>query len=156
MSRKEHLQKAALYDKFQDYIQQKVRSDHENPNLCLKAFELVQSHSATHLTTILENVDNATSTLFRKVEAFRPGTKMKSDESLKDGAPVFTVFIPLGHKSSSSSKKSITSYFSSSASLDEPPSQNMLLVYVILLFVLVIIGFLKTTALEWRMLGLPL
>jgi hypothetical protein len=149
--RREHQLRTALYDDFQDYIVNNCR-DRDNATLCLKAYDMVKQNTDTHLEVVLENVDNATKQLYDHVESFRHGTKMKTREQIKDGAPVFCIHIPLKDKKGSSS--SIWSSGSSgSKKKNGPPSQNVLMLYFIAICILVVFASLKTTVVEWRQLG---
>ncbi len=151
--REDHALRTALYDDFQDYIVNTVRS-RDNPTICLKAFDMVKQGTDTHLEVVLENADSVTSQVYELIEkGFRAGTKMKSRDLITNGAPAFHVYIPLkvgskgkngGWSGSSGSKGKRTKY--------QQPNQNLLMIYIIGFCALIIFAILKTSAVEWRQL----
>lgn len=138
--------KAELYDEFKDHVI--GLRDRANPRLDLREFDTDQAKRSgpTHVKFILENVDSAIKHLFTGVESFRHGTVMKSEEDLRDGSPIWAVYIPfknIGGKKSSSSGRS-----------GEGSFPNVMLLYgyifLIMLIIMFAMGFTKRE--DWRFL----
>jgi hypothetical protein len=133
--------KAELYDEFKDFVI--GLRDRSNPRLDLRDFDAAHS-GPTHVKFTLENVDSAVTKLYTGIESFRPGTKMKTEEDLKDGTPVFVVYIPFKNT------KKTSKYFSSGGT--DFPNTTWLIVYgfLIMLTMMIALGFTKRE--DWRFL----
>lgn len=141
--RKEHEIKAAIYDEFNDYVENVLRDD-ENPHITLLEFDSMPKSGLTHMELVLENVKSGTGDLYEKVKAFKTGAFLKTKEKIKDGTPVFVAFIPFKEKSESKSETV------RSTGRSKPPSQTTLMFYLVALFSTVIVGLIKTTSADWQ------
>lgn len=144
--RKEHADKAAIYDEFSEYVENELRSD-ENPHITLREFDLMAKSGATHMELFLENVKTLTGDLYDKVKAFKPGAFLKTKENVKDGAPQPVAFIPFR---GSDRRGTLERSSSKSSSKSSQPNQTRLMLYVVALFSVIIIGLVKTTSADFR------
>ena len=139
--------KAKLYDEFKDYVIGKLRDTRHNPNLDLREFDAEQTrHSGpTHVKFILENVDSATKKLYEGVEAFRPGSVLRTEEKLTSGGSLYIAYIPY---KSSSSKKGHHHY---SGGVEFPSTARLYLyIFLIMATLMAAMGFTRRD--DWRFL----
>ena len=138
--------KAELYDQFKDYVI--GLRDKSNPRLDLRDFDADSArHSGpTHVKFTLENIDSAVTKLYTGIESFREGTKMKTEEDLKDGSPVFVVYIPF-----KDTKKSKNHHHKAGRGV-EFPNQTWLIVYGFSLLLILMTAFGFTKRDDWRFL----
>ncbi len=139
----DHERKAAVYDRFADYVRDKMRSRH-NPNLSVREFALMGPSGVTHLDLRLENVKNAKKKLYDLVEQFDSRAFLDTQEDIQTGNLIYVAHVPF----KSEEKRSHRSHQSRSSG-SGPPSTGILMAYIMMLMLLMIVGVWKTTWGEW-------
>lgn len=138
--------KAQLYDEFNDYVVNSVRNKH-NPELSLQPYDNTQEPGPTHFSIVLQNVTKGDRSLYEKIEAFKEGTKLDTQEHIKTGGTIYIAHVPF----KSNKKKSIKK--NDNDDNEEPtelPSLNLLYFYVLLVLITIIVAFLKTDRKDWK------
>lgn len=143
MGLSDHDRKAEVYDRFADFVREKMRT-RDNPNISVKEFDLMERSGVTHMDLVLENVSKGNKKLYALVEQFDSRAFLDTKEDFRTGNLIYVAHVPFkaeerhhrhGHTSEVSSL---------------PPSTNILMLYVFLFMVLIIIGVAKTEWSEWR------
>jgi hypothetical protein len=89
-------QKQQIYEKFSKYVRNELR-DTDNPNICVQEFDLMPRSGAYHMQCVLQNVNIGKAGLFKSVESFAEGAKLKIIEDVENkngGGNIYTAFIP--------------------------------------------------------------
>jgi len=142
----DHDRKADVYDRFADYVREKMRG-RDNPNISVREFDLMGRSGVTHMDLVLENVSKGTQKLYKLVEQFDERAFLDTKEDIQTGNLIYVAHIPFKSKE----KKRHHHHHNGE---EGPPSTNLLMLYVFLFMILIIIGVIKTSANEWRyMLG---
>ena len=139
----DHERKAAVYDRFADFVRDKMRS-RDNPNISVREFDLMGRSGVTHMDLRLENVDKGNKKLYNLVEQFDPRAFLDTKEDIQTGNLIYVAHIPFKGEE----KRSHRSHRSRSGSGDAP-STGVLMGYVMMLLVLLILAVWKTTWSEW-------
>jgi len=84
--------KATIYDQFQDYVLNSAR-DETNTEVTVQDFDKLRDPGPTHLFIALQNA-KPSKELYQIIEAFRPNTKLITEEDPKTGGHILIACIP--------------------------------------------------------------
>lgn len=140
----DHERKAAVYDRFADFVRDKMRS-RDNPNLSVREFALMGPSGVTHMDLRLENVDKGKKKLYDLVEQFDSRAFLDTKEDVQTGNLIYVAHVPF----KSEEKRSHRSHRHQSDG-EEPPSTGILMAYVMMLMLMMIVAVWKTTWSEWE------
>ena len=91
MSREQQMQET--YDSFRQYIENSCR-DETNPTLTVERFGDIGKQGVTHLPIELQNVQSGSFYLFKKVNAFKKGTELKTEEIPETESNRYVAYVP--------------------------------------------------------------
>ena len=89
----DHERKAEVYDRFADYVREKMRS-RDNPNISVREFDLMGKSGVTHMDLILENVSKGNKKLYGLVEEFDERAFLDTKEDFQTGNLIYVAHIP--------------------------------------------------------------
>jgi hypothetical protein len=140
----DHELKAEVYDRFADYVRDKMRT-RDNPNISVREFDLMGRSGVTHMDLRLENVDRGNKKLYTLVEAFADTAFLDTKEDIQTGNLIYVAHIPFKSKE----RRRHRNHHSHHSS-DGAPSTNILMFYVFLFMILLLLAVWKTEWTEWR------
>ena len=132
--------KFKTYDKFKEYIRDEVAKG-KNRKITVEPFNDMAEGTDTHLKIRLFNVTSGSGSLYKKVEEFDDGVKLRSEKSVQNGSDKYYAYVPWTTK-----KKKKKKYSSDD---DDKPSIVMPLVYCMALCATLTIASLTTTWEQW-------
>lgn len=140
----EHERKAEVYDRFADYVRDKMRT-RDNPNISVREFDLMGKSGVTHMDLRLENVDKGNKKLYNLVEQFDDRAFLDTREDFQTGNLIYVAHIPF-----TSESKHHHHHRHRSSGASPPPNTNVLMLYIFMFMLLIILGVWKTEWSEWR------
>lgn len=92
--RSENEAKQATYDEFRRYVEETCRDEDDNPQLSIERFSNIGKSGVTHMPIRLENVVRGTIKLFKKIEAFKKGTELTTQEVIENSSTRYIAQVP--------------------------------------------------------------
>lgn len=139
----DHELKAEVYDRFADYVRDKMRT-RDNPNISVREFDLMGKSGVTHMDLRLENVDKGNKKLYNLVEQFDDRAFLDTREDFQTGNLIYVAHVPFTTEPKHHHHKH------GSSGAVAPPNTNVMMLYIFMFMLLIILGVWKTEWSEWR------